>query len=993
MTREELLAIIEEVWAKRDTSLDLSGKLSEGLPPEIGKLTDLTALRLSQNQLIELPSEIGSLTKLTALDLRRNQLTELPPEIGNFTHLTTLNLNGNQLTELPPEIGNLTELTKLTLDGNQLTELPPEIGKLTNLKTLHLYGNSLNKLPPEIGKLVCLNDLILGTTQLEELPPEIGDLTVLTELYAFHNPLRDLPPEIGKLTNLRHLDLDGTSLARLPPEIGQLVELTTLLVGEHAGSSPDLKTLPAEIGSLTKLTSLYLRGNQLTGLPPEIGNLTKLKSLRLSENQLTRLPPEIGNLTVLESLNLSENQLTELPPEIDSLTNLTSLGLHGNDLGIPQSVLQESRPADILAYYFENLGGSAPLNEIKLLLVGRGGAGKSSIRDRLIHDTFDPKKAETPGIEIDDWSLNTETGEVCVHVWDFAGQQITHATHQFFLTERSVYVVVLDARADTQDQDAEYWLRIIRAFGGDSPVIVVLNKIKDKPFEVDRFALQDRFPTIVGFVETDCGFGKHGFGITDLERLLRTTIEGVEEVGAPFPTVWSQLKKRFGAMRKKLGTDYINFDDFREECGDAGEEDPVKQERLARVLHALGVILHFVDDRRLRDTTVLNPHWVTNSAYKLLRLKEGPKSKGVLSYREARRALPDDKPKMVRYILDLLCRFELCFPLEGKTERWLVPEVLPRFQPPLGEEWKDPDALRLRYRYPILPEGVIPRLITRTYPLSEGEEVVRWRGGVILTLDEATALVRAEANAATVHVVVKGGEPEARLRLATLVREQFAQIHGDVPGLSPVEDLEIDGRPGHYKRVSIMEADERLGQTTTIETDQGTQEIDRTRELDRISSPSSRTADEGRLRLFLSYAHEDAKLRDVFRLNLDLMKRDGLVDWWFDGKILPSAEWDAEIRHEIEQADVIVFLVSTALLASDYVQGVEMKLALERRAAGEAEIVSVITEDCRWKGRPFTKYQVIQPDGRPVRRHGRLIDAFNLVEAELCRLVEDVRER
>jgi internalin A len=61
-------------------------------------------------------------------------------------------------------------------------------------------------------------------------------------------------------------------------------------------------------------------------------------------------------------------------------------------------------------------------------------------------------------------------------VWDFAGQEITHATHQFFLTERSVYLLVLDARSDTQDWDAEYWLRLISAFGKDSFVINAPNK-------------------------------------------------------------------------------------------------------------------------------------------------------------------------------------------------------------------------------------------------------------------------------------------------------------------------------------------------------------------------------------------------------------------------------------------------------------------------------------------------------------------------------------
>lgn len=89
-------------------------------------------------------------------------------------------------------------------------------------------------------------------------------------------------------------------------------------------------------------------------------------------------------------------------------------------------------------------------------------------------------------------------------MWDFAGQEITHATHQFFLTERSIYLLVLDARADTQDRDAQYWLQLISAFGKDSPILIALNKSVEKAFDIDRFALKEQYPCLRAFVETDC---------------------------------------------------------------------------------------------------------------------------------------------------------------------------------------------------------------------------------------------------------------------------------------------------------------------------------------------------------------------------------------------------------------------------------------------------------------------------------------------------------
>ena len=91
-----------------------------------------------------------------------------------------------------------------------------------------------------------------------------------------------------------------------------------------------------------------------------------------------------------------------------------------------------------------------------------------------------------------------------VHVWDFGGQEIMHATHQFFLTHRSLYLVVLNGRQGREDADAEYWLNLIASFGGESPVIVVLNKIKEHPFAVNQPALRQKFPMVRDVIATDC---------------------------------------------------------------------------------------------------------------------------------------------------------------------------------------------------------------------------------------------------------------------------------------------------------------------------------------------------------------------------------------------------------------------------------------------------------------------------------------------------------
>ena len=91
-----------------------------------------------------------------------------------------------------------------------------------------------------------------------------------------------------------------------------------------------------------------------------------------------------------------------------------------------------------------------------------------------------------------------------VHVWDFGGQEIMHATHQFFLTERSLYLVVLSGREGNEDADAEYWLKLVESFGGESPVFVVLNKIERTSVRPEPPRADDKS------IRTSRGFRVHG---------------------------------------------------------------------------------------------------------------------------------------------------------------------------------------------------------------------------------------------------------------------------------------------------------------------------------------------------------------------------------------------------------------------------------------------------------------------------------------------------
>src|SRR5262249_3186032 len=135
----------------------------------------------------------------------------------------------------------------------------------------------------------------------------------------------------------------------------------------------------------------------------------------------------------------------------------------------------------------------------------------------------------------------------------------------------------------------------------------------------------------------------------------------------------------------------------------------------------------------------------------------------------------DDYPqRMYGFLFDLMRKVELCFPFPDEDGGVLVPELLDKQQPEEAEAFDIVQCLNFGYRYPILPEGLLPRFIVRTYVLSAEQH--RWKSGVILEFGGNRALVKADAQAKTVMINVSG-PLSGRRRLLGIIRSDFEHIH------------------------------------------------------------------------------------------------------------------------------------------------------------------------------------------------------------------------
>lgn len=586
------------------------------------------------------------------------------------------------------------------------------------------------------------------------------------------------------------VDLSNLGLTQLPDSLFKLSYIKTLIISKNK-----LTFLPESLGQLTELESIYAFSNHLVSLPESIGQLKQLEILCISDNELTDLPESLLELTSLKDISLAANEALNLPAEL----------VHHNS-GMKIYITDpRTTPYEILNYYFRTRRGRKPLNEAKLILVGRGGVGKTCIIKQLIDGTFNEKEPETPGIEIHSWPVTLSDGDlVRLHVWDFGGQEILHATHQFFLTERTIYLLVLSGREGNPTQDAEYWLQLIRSFGNKSKVIIVLNKSILHPFDVNRGLLFEKYPSLIAdFVKTDCN---EETGLLDLNKMILQLAEQMEHRKAAFPADWFDIKERLSSMEEN----FITWDQYQAICRGSGELGAEAQRSLASFLHILGIALNYREDPRLRDTHVLNPRWVTEGIYTLLRAAQNTKYEGVIEKADLENVLdliqyPKDQHD---FMLRLMEKFQLCFELIKDSGRYLVPELLGENQPDL-KTFLDEPGLDFRYQYEILPEGLLPRFIVQTHRYSESRPQWRWRTGVVLELENCIAIVRADPSERRVDIHITGLEPLRRSALA-IIRGKFSEQHSDLKGLTVDERVPIPGEYGvtvSYHHLRELEED------------------------------------------------------------------------------------------------------------------------------------------------------------------------------------------
>ena len=594
-----------------------------------------------------------------------------------------------------------------------------------------------------------LTHLDLSNNQIADISP-ITPLTALTVLSLWGNQIADISP-ITPLTALTFLDLSSNQIADISP-ITPLTALTVLNLGVNQIS--DI----SPITPLTALTVLDLSSNQIADISPLIG-LKNLKRLILENNKITQLPDES----------------VEMGMEIKWAYDWSSgIILENNPLETPPIEIVKQGTQAVRNYFKELKKESVRLLHAKLLIVGNGEVGKTTLMKKLKNNRFKVKLGKEPsthGINIVPWELtcrfnqnNPET--VKINFWDFGGQDIYHATHQFFLTKRSLYLFVWEARKEEESRSFDYWLNIIKLLSANSPVIVVMNKYDLRGKLIDEASFKEKFPNIVSFLPVSCVTGK---GIPDLTEQIRASLGNMDHLQDKLPKIWIKIRDHL----KKEKKDYISLADYFTICKTYNLNEK-RAEFLSSYLHDLGVILHYRHDKLLENTVILDPGWATEAVYKLIDTRQIQENKGRFKFADLKTYW--DKTRFPRHkhaeLVRLMEKFELCFPIAG-SDIHIVPELLPAERPGIDfEVYKRPGNLHFQYHYDFMPQGIITRFISRMYYLIKDDHF--WKNGVELRFEDSTAVIVGDLLNREMKISVTGS---CKSELLAIIRNDFEHIH------------------------------------------------------------------------------------------------------------------------------------------------------------------------------------------------------------------------
>ncbi|XP_043263337.1 leucine-rich repeat serine/threonine-protein kinase 1 [Colletes gigas] len=645
--------------------------------------------------------------------------------------------------------GTRSVLTSLNLAHNLFNSIPVALPCLAvNLVRLNMAYNSLRSMSHITSYPASLKQLDLSNNQISRWPslPQVDGADLMEQANtACYCPTANVQSPIvpggnrqtatclrdvvlmSVCTHRRHLRLENLRTLILANNLLNRIQLTSIDDGEM----PNL-----EEESVDKDTKITYTGSKLYLLFPNVSMLD------VSNNRLKEIPQNIYELSNLSVLNISGNSdIVELPPQMGLLSRLWNLNTQGCRLQEPLKTMIESKKyktMDVIGYLKSILEDAKPYARMKLMIVGIQGIGKTSLLEQLRQEGEVPNKKKasehwakrmgnknintktargttisTVGVDIGDWIYEKKMkgqsshGPVYFRTWDFGGQREYYATHQYFISKRSLYLVVWRITDGFKGiSEIFQWLVNIQSRAPNTPVIIVGTHfdVSYEHSEALQQYIRDKFinvvdaekcglPKVMETIEVSC---KTRHNIKMLCNLIYDVVFSLRSPGSKELLLEQKVPSSYLALedvvmqlaheRKLSGGDpVLKADQYYTAVNNELQKlhrsfrDPAELHQATLFLHENGIILHY-DDATLKDLYFLDPQWLCDMLAHVVTIREiNPFARsGIMKLDDIQHVFKSSTISSIDtqgYIVSLLNKFEVAMTWDYRT--LLIPSLLP----------------------------------------------------------------------------------------------------------------------------------------------------------------------------------------------------------------------------------------------------------------------------------------------------------------------------
>ncbi len=655
-----------------------------------------------------------------------------------------------------------------------MTQLAQQLiaeNKRTRSTFLDLGNCGLTELPEELFDCVWLENLNLGTYYFDEKEQKLK----ISENEEERNQLKTL-------------DNKATALSKLNPfktakNIAALKKLRILSFDTN--QVVDISCLQG----LSNLTKLYFWNNQVVDIACLQG-LSNLTELDFGGNKVVDIA-SLQGLSKLTELDFRNNQVVGIAC-LQELSKLKYLWFANNPAyaQLPQNLQKdffyEKKIKELQQYLkdtFIRKKKEQPqyFREAKVVLVGEGKVGKTSLLHLLLYNKkIESNRTEKIDIHTNKDLFTYQQEKLTTYFWDFGGQEIMHATHKFFMTDKTVYVLVVSGREDNTD-NLDKWLELLQSSVGNSPIILAVNQLDDEKdkHRLPYHSLKDQYPQIVGLVETSWLTGR---GIAELQKQIQEALQTLPHFTEPFARKYFAVKEKLQATNK----DYIHYTTYEGICQTIATEqstdfNETSQSILADLLNSLGIMLNFRSKHEsLQELCIFNPEWIINGVYQIINSEAVQRTQGSISENEINKLLGNIGYKLQAerdFIIRMMQHFKLAYRkvLVNHELQYLIPSIFPPDKPqPMQTYWQTkPAGLHFRFQYQVWRNDYVAYFLV--FQHDKIKENFFWKNGAVLQYQHHEVQIEAKRYTKTIEIQVVG-DTDKRYALWQ-VREALEQVH------------------------------------------------------------------------------------------------------------------------------------------------------------------------------------------------------------------------